>query len=159
MMDCYCDYLNEQNTTIYGHYSYEFRSADRTVMFTPLALMMKRENYEPNKYLAMVMDDEVIYYEIAKVFRVTLINHDYMPADMEYSRQNFDEGYFNNYIARADRNAFYDTGVGVTMDDTLITMQTCIENYLDDRELVVAKMLARKPLPVEGEEVAQEGGE
>ncbi len=125
-------------------------------MFTPLAKLMSYDNYEPNKYLAMVTDDEVIYYEIAKVFVCHLVNHDYSPYDMQFSLQNFEEDYFKRYMERVDEYSYYDTGIDLTMDDTLLTLQTCIENYLDDREIVVCRMVGRKPLPQEGELVLEE---
>lgn len=145
-MDCRVNYLSDQNATIYGHYVYAFRNPDRTVMFTPLARLLNAEEFPGNEYIGMVMDDEVIYYEICDIFCVHLVDHDYMPADMEYSIRNFNTEYFNNYKTRIHQNQFYDIPADFTMEDSLLTLQTCIENRVDDREIIVAKMVDRRPI-------------
>jgi sortase B len=144
MMECEDVFPEEeQNTSIYGHYVYPIRTPDRTVMFTPLALLMKQENYEENKYLAMVTDEEIRYYEIASVVNIALVDHDYLPSDMEYSISNFDEDYFENYMKRVEEREYYDTGIDISYEDHMLTLQTCIENYPENRELVLCRELER----------------
>ena len=144
MMECRDVFPEEeQNTAVYGHYVYPIRTPDRTVMFTPLALLMNQENYEPNKYLAMVTDKEIRYYEIASVVNIALVDHDYLPSDMEYDISNFDEAYFENYMRRVEDREYYDTGIDIAYTDHMLTLQTCIENYPDNREIVLCRELER----------------
>lgn len=134
---------DEQNTTIYGHYVYPERTPDRTVMFTPLEKLMKQENYEDNKYVAFVLEDEVRYYLITNVLNIALVNHDYMPSDMQYSLSEFEPEYFQTYMARVNDRQYYETGEDLAYQDHILTLQTCIQHQPDNREIVLCKELKR----------------
>lgn len=133
----------EQNTTIYGHYVYPVRTPDRTVMFTPLSRLMNEEEYEDNKYLAFVMEDSIRYYEVASVVNVPLLGDGYLPDDMMYSLNNFSESYFETYMRRVKDREYYHTDIELKYEDTLLTLQTCIEHYPDNREIVLCREIER----------------
>lgn len=151
-MDCECVFAEDQNSVIYGHYVYPERSADRTIMFTPLALLMDEDNYEENRYLAMAGEDEIIYYEIISVYDCRLEDGEYIPADLDYSVRNFTESYFESYFDRVSQAEFYDTGLEAEYTDRFLTLQTCIEGKHSDREIVICRQLERKPYPETGGE-------
>lgn len=121
-------------------------------MFTPLALLMDEENYEDNQYLAMALRDEIIYYEIIRIYDCRLEDGEYIPEDLNYSVRNFEESYFDSYFQRVKEREFYDTGKEAEYTDRFLTLQTCIEGMHSDREIVVCRQIDRKPYPEEGEE-------
>lgn len=136
--------LNDQNLIIYGHYVYKSYDASGTHKFTPLVKLLDKENYEENKYITLQLKDEIRTYEIAVVFYVDtyVVDSIRYPKDgYIYYYPNFDEEYFNTYISNAYKDAFYDTGVKVDFNDYILTLQTCVENEPDLREIVIAKLI------------------
>lgn len=129
-----------QNTIIYGHYVYESYSTDRTIMFTPLELLKQQENYESNKYFALVTDTNVTYYQVAYIAEVPL-NGDYPLEGMNWMYPDYDAEYLNNYINLFKNYEFYETGVTITPDDKFVTLQTCVENHDEERFIVLAKQI------------------
>lgn len=151
----FLDYLNdlaadEENTIIYGHYVYPSVSSDRTLAFTPLSLLMEQENYEENKYLVLVTGTEVRYYQIYAVYDCPLQEIDgynYTIDELQYNLITYDEDYFQTYLEAIQTHQFYDTGeTGLTTEDRLLSLQTCIQNKPDDREIVLCRELLRRPL-------------
>jgi len=154
----FMDYRNEpddQNTIIYGHYvypSYEtdtlgLKEAKGDRMFTPLAKLTDKANYESNKYIDLYLENEVIRYEVAVVYHCPLDPEtDYVAPveNMYYSITNYDEEYFETYKKAIYENAFYDTGVDISYSDKLLTLQTCVENHDELLEIVVCKEISRK---------------
>ncbi len=136
----------KMNTVIYGHYVYPERTPDRTIMFTPLGLLMQEENYEANKYLAYMTEDTIHYYEIALVFDVPLEDHIYIPDGFWYHLTDYEESFWNDFIRNARGRQYYETGVDLTYGDHTLTLQTCIEDLPDNREIVLCKEIARVPL-------------
>ena len=144
----YRNYLDDQNLIIYGHYVYESYEPSKTHKFTPLDKLKEKENYEENKIISLTMENDIRVYEIAVVYYCRLIEEDgYYITDpsMEYYHTNYDADYFNTYKSTIYQNAFYDTGVDITMEDRLLTLQTCVENRGDLRLIVVCKEIAREP--------------
>lgn len=138
--------LNDQNLIIYGHYVYKSYEASGTHKFTPLEKLIDKENYEDNKYITLQLKDEIRTYEIAIVFYVdtyvdSASNVRYPKEGYIYYYPNYSEEYFDTYISNAYKDAFYDTGVKVGFDDHILTLQTCVENKDDLREIVVAKLI------------------
>lgn len=148
MMDCINDLSkDEMNTIIYGHYIYEFRNKDRTLVFTPLAQFLDQENYQANRYLAMVTDHGIRYYEVADVWNCPMINvqgGQITPEEYQFNLVEYDEDRFSSYMEKVHEREYYSTGVEIEYGDRLLTLQTCIENQPDSREIVLCREIARR---------------
>ena len=139
---------DDQNSIIYGHYIYEFRNPDRTLVFTPLAELMKESAWEPNRYVSLITPDEVRYYEIAAVFECPLDSVDgyqFTRQGFEYNLLSYTPEYMVTYRENVRSHAYYDTGVEFDADDRFLTMQTCIEGNNNAREIVLCRELKRVP--------------
>ena len=140
---------DEQNTIIYGHYIYEYRNPDRTLVFTPLSTMVDKSVYEKNRYISLILNDEVRYYEVTNVFEAPLEEIDgvqYSMYGLEYNLLEYDPDYMNLYRENINRYEYFDSGIEIADDDHLLTLQTCIENQHESREIVLCRELERKPL-------------
>ena len=133
--------------TIYVYASYD---ASGTHKFTPLAKLVDKDNYEANKYVKLYFKDEVRRYEVAYVYYCELIEDEYEGEKFSYTEDgfefyypNYSEEQFNKYIDTVKKNAFYDTGVSITYNDKLLTLQTCVENHDELREIVLLKEIDR----------------
>lgn len=142
--------LDEMNTIIYGHYIYEFRNPDRTLVFTPLARLMDKSVWEENRYVTLLLNDEVRYYEICSVYDCplqTMADGSQFCLDgLEYNLLYFDSDYFARYKENIRAHEYYSTGVDFYDTDRFLTLQTCIENHHESREIVLCRELERKPL-------------
>lgn len=139
-MDPY-NQLNDQNLVIYGHYVYPEYDSSGTHKFTPLHLLKEESNYEDNKYIQLILNDEIRRYEIANVYYAkTEMNSDQpLEEGMEYMFSNFSKEALQYYIKRVNEEEFYDTGVEIGPDDKFLTLQTCVENRDDLKLIVIAK--------------------
>lgn len=142
--------LDDQNLILIGHYVYPMYDESRTHMFTPLAKLTDKDNYEANKYVKLYFKDEVRRYEIAYVYYCELIEDEYEGEKFYYTNDGFEfyypnytEEQFDKYIDTVKKNAFYDTGVSVDYNDKLLTLQTCVENHDELREIVLLKEIDR----------------
>ena len=156
-MDYECS-LDSKNIVLYGHYvysSYEVLDDDGNkldnskLMFTPLSKLIDENNYEANKYVSLVLEDEVRTYEVVSVFYCNLVKdgEDYYPEDyMEYYLSEFTDEYFDKYKEKIKSLEFYDTGVDFSNSDNLLTLQTCVENREDLREIVLCKEVSSRKL-------------
>ena len=127
----YRNLLSDDNITMYGHYVY----ADTSKMFSPLAKLKNKENYEENKILHLYFRDEVRTYEVAYVYE-----YDYTKTDYDYSIRNFGSSdALNEFLKYPNQKQFYDTGVDIYYGDSFITLQTCVRNQETKRLIVVAK--------------------
>lgn len=150
--------LDSKNIVLYGHYvysSYEVLDDDGNkldnskLMFTPLSKLIDENNYEANKYVSLVLEDEVRTYEVVSVFYCNLVKdgEDYYPEDyMEYYLSEFTDEYFDKYKEKIKSLEFYDTGVDFSNSDNLLTLQTCVENREDLREIVLCKEVSSRKL-------------
>ncbi len=136
--------LDDENIILYGHYIYEYKDPTRTHMFTPLQQLKEEENYEENQYFNVLLEGRIRRYQVAVVFYCPLVfegMYAYPHASMRYNMPNYDPDYFEEYKQAVYEQAFYDTGVDITLEDKLITFQTCVENRNDLRLIIVAKMI------------------
>ena len=143
--------LDDQNIILIGHYVYASYDVSGTHMFTPLAKLIDEENYKDNKYVKVYLENELRSYEIAYVYYCKLIFDEYNGESFyytsdgyEFNIQNYTEEQFDKYIRTIKDAAFYDTAVEVSYNDKLLTLQTCVENRDDLREIVVLKEISRK---------------
>lgn len=142
--------LDDQNLILIGHYVYPMYDESRTHMFTPLAKLTDKDNYEANKYVKLYLESEVRRYEIAYVYYCELIEDEYEGEKFSYTNDGFEfyypnytEEQFNKYIDTVKKSAFYDTGVSINYNDKLLTLQTCVENNDELREIVLLKEIDR----------------
>ncbi len=143
--------LQDQNLILIGHFVYESLDPTRTHMFTPLQKLIDESNYEDNKYVKLYLENEVRDYEVAYVYYCQLIFDEYNGESFYYTEDgyefyigNYTQAMFDNYIDNIAANAFYDTGVNIDYDDKILTLQTCVENREDLREIVVLKEIGRR---------------
>ena len=139
----------DQNLIIYGHLQYHRVNQERTLAFTPLEVFRSEEGYEPNKYLCFVTDTEVRYYVVARVFDCALYEsggYMYVYDNQQYNLRNYDASYFNTYMNTVNSLQFYDTGVEMTADDQMITLQTCIEFDEMHRQIMICKEIGRESI-------------
>lgn len=138
---------DDMNLHIAGHYWYNYQERDAADYgFTPLVNLQDQSNYDANKYVTLVTPTEIRYYQIAYVVNCPLDKDGdtyYPPENLQYNLITYDSNYFNNYIQAVKKNEYYDTGVSVEYGDRLMTMETCVENEEDHREIVIAKELGR----------------
>ena len=138
--------VEDNNITIYGHYCYPERDPEQVLMFTPLHLLKEESNYEDNKYIQLLFEDEVRRYEVAEVFYSELVvdgTYYYARDDMEYYRPSFTKEYIDIFKERINERKFYDTGVDFDENSKLLTLQTCVLNRNDLRLIVIAKEIDR----------------
>ncbi len=148
----YRNSIDDQNIIIYGHhYAPSFDEA-RVKMFTPLELFLEQENYEKNKYLELVFENEIRKYEVVYVYIYHLDFNDYDDYDtLQYYRTNYEFDYFNNddagyyqeYIDKIEEVKLYDTGEKLTPNDKTLTLQTCITHTPSEKQIVVCKEIER----------------
>lgn len=134
--------LDDQNITLYGHYVYASYDKSGTHKFTPLAKLLKEENYEENKYVEIYLKDEVRKYEIVAVYLCPLEN-DGAPDNLQYYRRNFDEDYFTLYKKAIQEKQVYPIDINYSEGNYFLTLQTCVENKDDLREVILCKLIER----------------
>ena len=138
----FMDYRNElldQNIIIYGHhFSKESNNdPDRNKAFTPLELLMEKENYEKNKIVKLELDNETREYELVYVYIFDAFDENSFD-NLQYFRTNYnfdsflqviDDGYYDKYIEAVENIKLYDTGLHLTNADRTLTLQTCVGGH------------------------------
>ena len=147
----YRNYLSDQNLIIYGHHFSVWNDESRSKAFTPLEKFLEKENYEPNKYVTLVLEHEIRKYVVASVYEFDATVSSYFD-DFQYWRTNYayddyadeiDNEYFAKYIENIKREQLYDTGVELTTNDRTLTLQTCISGHTGELfEILVLKELS-----------------
>jgi len=151
----FMDYRNnlaDQNLIVYGHHFSVWNDETRTKAFTPLEKLMEEENYKDNRYVTLVLQNEIRRYEIACVYQFDATKEDHF-TNLQYWRTNYnyddynnnayDADYYAKYIEAAKGAQYYDTGVDWTIDDQTMTLQTCIGGHAGELfEIVVLKQIS-----------------
>lgn len=134
----YLDYRNQktdQNMIIYGHYVYYNASA----MFTPLEKLIDVSNYEANKYIDIDYGNgDKRRYLITDVY-----NYPLQSETLKYYMPNYDSTFFTSYYAAVKQADFYDTGETLTMNDRWISLQTCVRDHDELRQIILAKQISK----------------
>ena len=151
----FMDYRNnlaDQNLIVYGHHFSVWNDETRTKAFTPLEQLLEQENYEANRYVTLILENEIRHYEIACVYEFDATRQeDYV--DLQYWRTNYnyddydgnayDAEYYDHYIESARKAQMYETGVNWTGDDHTLTLQTCIGGHAGELfEIVVLRQIS-----------------
>lgn len=128
------DYRNmddDQNYIIYGHYVYY----DDSAMFTKLELLLDESNYEANKTITLTIGEDVEkHYLITDVFY-----YDVSTDTPDYHETNYTEEDFNTYYEQVAESDLYITGESISYTDHWLTLQTCVRDHDELREIVLAK--------------------
>lgn len=128
--------INDQNIIIYGHHFSKRggNDPDRNKAFTPLELLLDKENYEANSIVHLILDNETRSYELACVYEYD-VDDDFYTVKTQYYRTNYahddfenivDDAYYDKYIEAIDSVKLYDTGVTLSNTDQTLTLQTCL---------------------------------
>lgn len=158
----FLDYFNsidDKNLVVYGHFVYPIYDKERTHKFTPLEKLLKKENYEQNKTLHFVLENEIREYEVVLVYYCELEAENgeyiYTRDDMQYYWTNqgeeyynsdfrsINEKYFKDYIKAATKAQLYQIDNSFDFSDQFLTLQTCVENHNELREIVLCKEVGR----------------
>ena len=143
----YRNYLKDQNIIIYGHHFARDWDPSGSKQFTPLDVLLSEENYEENRYLNLILDNEIRSYVITNVFTVD-IEDEYesqiIRTDMnEDFSGNRDPRFFRDFISYMNRISRYDTEELLSDSDRILTLITCLEHQPQYRQIVVCKEIDR----------------
>lgn len=117
--------FNDRNTIIYGH-----RMNDNS-MFHDLAKYEERSFWESNPYFYIYTPDgREITYHIYAAGQVTETSDTYLT---EFA----DDAAYQAFLDYTKQASAYDTGVEVTMADTVVTLSTCTKASDEHRMVVV----------------------
>ena len=101
------------------------------------------ENYEENKYLKLILDNEIRSYVVTNVFTIN-IDDEYesqiIRTDMnEDFSGNREPRFFREFIEYIKKISRYDTGEFLSDGDRILTLITCLEHQLQFRQIVICK--------------------
>lgn len=127
-----------QNKTLYGHWI-----QNSSAKFSNLHKLKDPANYEKYSTFEYADSENVYEYEVAYV-----IYHETYEDDnnVPYWQGDFTESEFEAFVQNANHQEMYDTGIEVTADDNLLSLQTCITYDSDERLVIIAREVSRKPL-------------
>lgn len=144
-MDYICDVNTDQNLILYGHNRSTPVDPEHVMMFSPLHVLEKEENYDENKLIYMAYEDRLDIYLVASVYRVKVVekedgNQYLVKGEPLYYLNNYSPDQFDTYYKTIKQKQMYDTGVELVNTDKLLTLQTCYEDSLD-KFIVLAKRI------------------
>ena len=139
----YRNYLKDQNIILYGHHFARDYDPSGSKQFTPLDVLLTEENYEENKYLKLILDNEIRSYVVTNVFTIN-IDDEYesqiIRTDMnEDFSGNREPRFFREFIEYMKKISRYDTGESLSDGDRILTLITCLEHQPQFRQIVVCK--------------------
>lgn len=133
------DYRNDvkadQNIIIYGHNVETSYEPSRTHMFTPLHELETKEGIENNKIVYLLLDDRLLQYEVALVYKASVYEEDgkqvFYPETPKFYETSFINNQFDTLIAAAKKTSYNDYQAYIDRNDKLLTLQTCIDGSID----------------------------
>lgn len=150
----YRNEINDQNLIIYGHHFSVWNDETRQKAFTPLERLLEEENYQNNRYVTLLLANEVRKYELVAVYNFDATD-DYYYENMQYWRTSYnyddytdtvDDSYYDRYIDAVKQHALYPTGVELSNTDKTLTLQTCISGHTGELfEILVLKEISSEP--------------
>lgn len=160
-MDFECN-LDSQNITLYGHNAFSSYDAgldedgnkidNDTLGFTSLKYLDKKEFYEENNTVYLILENEIRTYKIVAAYNVPLgtdMNSEYYlcpPYEALYYLADFSDDYFETYKDKILELEYFSTGYTYSNSDRYLTLQTCIEGNDFAREIVLCKEINREEL-------------
>ncbi len=144
----YRNSLDDQNLVIYGHHYARDYDPSGSKQFSPLDLLLDEDNYEDNKSLKLILDNEIREYVVTNVFTINVLN-DYqiqcVRTDMDRDLSgNDDEGFFEEFIDYMNGISAYHTGEELDPEDHILTLVTCLEHRPEYRQIIVCKEISRE---------------
>ena len=142
----FMDYRNnlaDQNIIIYGHHFARDWDPSGSRQFTPLDALLEEVNYEANRTLKLILNNEIREYVITNVFTIDIEN-DYelnilrRNMNEDYSG-NADPGFFNEFIRYIDGINKYPIGEKLNEGDSILTLVTCMQHQPELRQIIIAK--------------------
>lgn len=150
----YRNEINDQNLIIYGHHFSVWNDETRQKAFTPLERLLEEENYQNNRYVTLLLANEVRKYELVAVYNFDATD-DYYYENMQYWRTSYnyddytdtvDDSYYDRYIDAVKQHALYPTDVELSNTDKTLTLQTCISGHTGELfEILVLKEISSEP--------------
>lgn len=147
--------LDDQNIIIYGHHFSVWNDETRLKAFTPLERLLEEKEYADNKFVTLVLENEIRKYELVSVYEFNA-TQDRFFEDFQYWRTDYsyddytgitDTDYYQNYLNAIKSEQLYYTGVDITTDDKTLTLQTCISGHTGELfEILVLKEISVEPL-------------
>ena len=139
----YRNYLKDQNIILYGHHFARDYDPGGSKQFTPLDVLLTEENYEDNRTLKLILDNEIRSYVVTNVFTID-IEDDYesqiIRTDMnEDFSGNPEPRFFREFIDYMNRISRYDTGETLSGSDRILTLITCLEHQPRYRQVIVCR--------------------
>lgn len=104
---------------------------------------LTEDNYEENKYLKLILDNEIRSYVVTNVFTIN-IDDEYesqiIRTDMnEDFSGNREPRFFREFIEYMKKISRYDTGESLSDGDRILTLITCLEHQPQFRQIVICK--------------------
>jgi|GEM_PF-1227556 len=143
----YRNTLDDQNLIIYGHHYARDYDPSGSKQFSPLDLLLDEENYEENRSLKLILDNEIREYVVTNVFTISILD-DYqiqcVRTDMDRDLSgNDDEGFFEEFIDYMNQISAYRTGEKLDPEDHILTLVTCLEHQPEYRQIIVCRETGR----------------
>lgn len=132
--DSVIEAMNDRNISIYGH------SMNDGSMFATVMKYKSLNFYKQNPTIRLYTMENNYEY---KIFSVMLINAN--PLDdkgyvFDITRDSFYyQNEFDSWINEAYSRSYFNTGVDVTTDDSILTLVTCTNEIKDGRFVVMAR--------------------
>ena len=126
----YRNNLDDRKLLIYGHNSKTLKKA----LFHDLEKYLNSSFYNKNKYIELTLNNEKVTYEIFSVMIIEEGNNHHMKI-------TFNDKEFMEYINWMENKSLYQTGVEVSTNDKIITLQTCYYNPNNSYLIINAKKI------------------
>lgn len=135
------DLISDPNLIIFGHHIARDFDPSGDKEFTPLDLLLEQENYEGNKTLKLILDNEIRTYIVARIFTIDA----YSQEESQILRTDFtkdlsgidDPEFFSNYFGFVKTVELYSTGIELHPNDRTLTLITCIQHQPQYRQVII----------------------
>lgn len=131
--DSKIDLSGYTNLVVYGH------NTTTDDHFTPLEKYLDKSFYEANKEFYMSTLAGNYKWVIFSVFKTTSDNYNDFYIDTNF--ENDQE--FTDFINYFKSKSIYDTNVGVSKDDDILTLSTCEYSQNNGRLVIMAKLIRK----------------
>ena len=64
--------------------------------------------------------------------------------NLQYNLVEYEDEYFKRYVSAIKEYTFYDTGVKLTPEDHIITLQTCVSGNVNKRLVLIGREFDRR---------------
>lgn len=125
--------FEDPNTVIYGH---DMKNGS---MFQNLHNYEDRSFFDTNRDIVIYLPDRILKY---KIFAAYLYDDRHLLLSFHFEDPEVYQNYLNRILSMRDMNAFVDTSMKVTSEDSIITLSTCYGNYEHQRYLVQAVLVS-----------------